>query len=1281
MDKVLQPTRLVLNPDSPTASREYQHWLHTFEVFAATLSLPASYASRKSDDVTEEILLDKLKLDTLTNLISSDIWMDIRHCQTYKEAKVAMDDMFIKLPSKVYAVYKLLHTKQEDDQSLEAYRRTLDRLSRDCNFTDVSAAKYREDMVLHAFLAGLKSNDIRKRLLEEKELSFHDAFKLAVARSESHKEADHFEKSGINHNMSRISLASTSIEKTLSPPRFEQEALASASPNAQCLYCGREPHVRANCPARNSECYACGVAGHWGSVCQNPKKRRSRQPRRQNRYNRSAAASSHHQEPVRASNADIERVYTDHVSRISCSSDSNTVPTCLDYATIPSYINNIKCDTLVDSGSSSSFIDADFANNLNLTILPSRDVITLANRGSHNQLLGVCYVDLTINESVYKKVKLGVFKSLCAQVLLGGDFLRKHSQVIFKFKTNGQDLVIDSSNTCAVAKSNVECPSLFANLLPDCHPIATKSRRYNSDQKQFIDQTIQEWLSEGTIRPSQSPWRAQVVIVTVNGKRRLCIDFSQTINLYTLLDAYPIPRIDDMVNSLAKYKYFSTFDLRSAYHQIPIRESDKIFTAFEAGGKLYEWNCIPFGVTNGGPVFQRIMDDIVKEEGLEHTYPYFDNITVGGFSKSDLEVNEKAFLRALESRHMTLNDSKTVSSVPELSILGYCVGNGKVRPDPDRLRVLKELPVPYTQKSLQRAMGLFAYYAKWIPNYSDKVKLLNSVDSFPLSEDAVKDYEELKSAIAEATLQAIDDSIPFTVECDASEIAVSATLNQTGRPVAFFSRTLSKSELHYPAVEKEAMCIIEAVRKWSHLLIRQSFTLITDQKSVAFMLDNRKRTKIKNNKILSWRLELAPFSFDIQYRPGEANVGPDTLTRAFCSALSTPSLMDIHKGLGCPGVARLHHFVKVKNLPFSISDIRSVCSSCDTCAELRPKFYSPPECHLIKATQPMERLNIDFKGPLPSSSRNKYFLCVVDEYSRFPFCFPCADMSTSTITRCFDSLFYTYGTCSYVHSDRWSSFKSDELKTYFLSKGIASSMSTPYNPRGNGQVERYNGIIWQATKSLLKNKNLETKYWEVVLPQALHSIRSLLCTSTNQTPHDRFFNFARRSTTSNVLPGWLTSPGPVMLRNFVRSSKHDDLVQRVHLVEANPHYALVEYPNGRQSNVSLRDLAPCPPSDDSAPRVADSPVERTVDEPSVDNVFNSQSPTDPSISSPSTKTTSCDSPVPDNAPAIATNPSISEPVLNNTASPEAPLVRTLRRSSRSTRGSIPERLHEYVTHG
>ena len=136
--------------------------------------------------------------------------------------------------------------------------------------------------------------------------------------------------------------------------------------------------------------------------------------------------------------------------------------------------------------------------------------------------------------------------------------------------------------------------------------------------------------------------------------------------------------------------------------------------------------------------------------------------------------------------------------------------------------------------------------------------------------------------------------------------------------------------------------------------------------------------------------------------------------------------------------------MRVKNLPYSLEDVKRSCRDCETCAEVRPNFFRVPHNTLIRATQPMERPNLDFKGPLPSSSRNTFFLCIIDEYSRFPFCFPCADTSSATVIGCLKKLFSLFGTCKFVHSDRGSGFLSKQLKEFLLQKGVASIHTVQY---------------------------------------------------------------------------------------------------------------------------------------------------------------------------------------------------------------------------------------------
>ena len=168
-----------------------------------------------------------------------------------------------------------------------------------------------------------------------------------------------------------------------------------------------------------------------------------------------------------------------------------------------------------------------------------------------------------------------------------------------------------------------------------------------------------------------------------------------------------------------------------------------------------------------------------------------------------------------------------------------------------------DIPVPKLKKELSRAIGLFAYYAKWLPHFSCKVKPQVESQTFPLNKNAVRCFYQLKSELADATLASVDENAPFTLETDASDVAVSAVLQQNGRPVAFWSRTLNSNKKCYASVEKEAAAIVEAVRRWSHYLFPRKFTIITDQNSVAFMFGNSWRNKIKNDKIMRWRIELS----------------------------------------------------------------------------------------------------------------------------------------------------------------------------------------------------------------------------------------------------------------------------------------------------------------------------------------------------------------------------------------------------------------------------------------
>ena len=422
-------------------------------------------------------------------------------------------------------------------------------------------------------------------------------------------------------------------------------------------------------------------------------------------------------------------------------------------------------------------------------------------------------------------------------------------------------------------------------------------------------------------------------------------------------------------------------------------------------------------------------------------------------------------------------------------------------------------------------------------------------------------------------MQEIDKNIPFTVETDASDFAISATLNQDGRSVAFHSRTVQVSQQHHSSAEKKSQAIVESIHHWKHFFLGRHFTLITDRRSVTYMYDYKASSKIKNNKIRRWRVSLSPYSYDFHYRTGNCNHAPDTFTRVRCATISSKLLYSIHSALCHPGVTRLHHFIRSRNFPYSIKNVRKICNECSICQQLKSQYYCPDNVQLIKATQPLECISIDFKDPLPSR-KNPFFLTILDEYFRFPFTFPVKNFATSTVIKCLGNLFSIFEMPGYVNSDRGPSFISDELKTWLFSKGIANSRTTPYNPTDNSQVERYNCTAWKSVLLALRSRNIPTTEWERVLPDALHSIRSLFCTATNCTPHERMFNFHRRCATGQSIPSWLRHPGKVLMRRNVRNSKYDPLMDKLDVLEANPQHAHMKLAEGWETTISFKRLGP-----------------------------------------------------------------------------------------------------------
>ncbi|KRZ57417.1 Retrovirus-related Pol polyprotein from transposon [Trichinella nativa] len=233
------------------------------------------------------------------------------------------------------------------------------------------------------------------------------------------------------------------------------------------------------------------------------------------------------------------------------------------------------------------------------------------------------------------------------------------------------------------------------------------------------------------------------------------------INRFTLLDAYPLAKINVMVQAISNYRFFSTVDLKT-------------------GGRLYQFKRIPFGVTNGATCFQRVMDNILRVEKLK----------------------DFCLQRSLRNTINAYKD-KCEFTKTQIKLLGYIIEQGTLKPDPERFKPL--------QVSLRRVLEMFAAYSQWIPRFSEKIPALARCTKYPLPQPVVDAFKALIKDILNSVVTAIDDELQFTVETDASDHAIAATLNLFGKPVSFFSKMLSNSEQRHSSGEKKACTVVDCI--------------------------------------------------------------------------------------------------------------------------------------------------------------------------------------------------------------------------------------------------------------------------------------------------------------------------------------------------------------------------------------------------------------------------------------------------------------------------------------
>ena len=285
----------------------------------------------------------------------------------------------------------------------------------------------------------------------------------------------------------------------------------------------------------------------------------------------------------------------------------------------------------------------------------------------------------------------------------------------------------------------------------------------------------------GLATKSKSPWASPCILVPKeDGSSRLCTDYRK-VNGVTVKDSYPLPLIDDLIDSVGKAKYLTKIDLLKGYYQIGLTERAKLISAFITPFGLFQYEVMAFGLTNAPSTFQRLINFIIQD--LEGIYCYLDDILIIGQTWEEHLHRLKSLFLRLKEAGLTIDLKKSVFCKATVTYLGHIVGNGTVRPKIANIEAILECPVPTTRKSLQRFLGLVSYYRRFCKNFSSVAAPLTSLTSpkskFIWNEACQASFEHLKTFLCNhPVLQSPDFNTPFILQVDACDVGAGGVLLQ-----------------------------------------------------------------------------------------------------------------------------------------------------------------------------------------------------------------------------------------------------------------------------------------------------------------------------------------------------------------------------------------------------------------------------------------------------------------------------------------------------------------------
>jgi len=773
-------------------------------------------------------------------------------------------------------VYMFRKESQKSGETISEFHTRLQLLARKCEFATTDLEIKRQ------IIQGTTSARLRRKAIEQG-LTLDNIIKTARAMEDADDQTNVMEKphqaNAIHRKPPYRPKSNNQGQKSANAftKSYQDQGSEKKQKNTKCGLCGGVYPHKDKCPAQGKVCSNCGKQNHFSKVCRsNGKSKFSKYPNHQARVVELESATAEHEATqVRTE----EEGYVFDVS----------LPPVSEKPYFMVEISGTPVKIMADSGATVNILNE--RDYLNLKVRPPLvESVTKVYPYMSPKPLNLCgkfQTEVTKDRQTCTET-FHVTKGPSSSLLSWKASQRLNLIHVVNANTDTESLsgpipeIVKEFQNIAIGMGACKGDPVKIHVDRSVKPVAQPHRRIPFHVRKQVEEKLMQLEEEDIIERAEgpTPWISPIVIVPKPHKPdeiRICVDM-RAVNQAIIRERHVIPTVDDIISDLNGCKIFSKLDLNQGYHQILLHPESRHLTTFSTHIGLWRYKRLNFGMSCSAEIFQKQISDVIT--GIPGVRNISDDIYVGGADSEQHDNRLRAVLQRLQDNNLTINPVKCVFHVPSMLFFGHIFSESGISPDPAKVATLQAVPPPTNVTEVRSLLSSAAFCSRFIKDFAIITKplrvLTHKDQDWIWGKEQANAFDQLKAALStKTTLGYFNPEKPTLVYVDGSPIGLGAVLTQQDRrskaitPLYFASYPLTATQARYPQIDREALSIYWAIKRFHLYLYGKEFTIITDHQPLVSLFNNPESKP--SARIERWLMELQRYRFTLEYQPGPSN--------------------------------------------------------------------------------------------------------------------------------------------------------------------------------------------------------------------------------------------------------------------------------------------------------------------------------------------------------------------------------------------------------------------------